>query len=289
MEQAKKEIFLDPLTDFGFKKIFGDSSHKALLVDLLNALIRPESLIVDIFFRNTEVLGALKTNRKAIFDICATDTQGSVFIIEIQRLKEKYFLDRSLFYASVLIREQEQKGDWNFSLVKTHTICFMDFCFDHNLPGQVVHEVKLVDVQSGVVFNDRLMFCYVELPKFNKTLAELVTRADQWLFLLKNLGQLTEVPTGFDNDPIFKLLFMIAEWGNLDDPEYRAYMIRKKEQWDLYAIKETAREDGMEEGREEGIKIALAKVARQMKLSEEPIDRIAAYTGLAAAEILGME
>ncbi|WEK38322.1 MAG: Rpn family recombination-promoting nuclease/putative transposase [Candidatus Pseudobacter hemicellulosilyticus] len=292
MAEEKVYRFIDPLTDYGFKKLFGNKDHCELLVDLLNALIRPEFLIIDIFFRNTELLSPSKYGRRIIFDIYATDSEGNTFIVEMQRVKEKHFKDRSLFYASGSIGEQEKKGEWEFGLTKTYMLCFMDFCFEDTLPEKAVHEVKLLDAHTGQLFTDKLMFWYIELPKCKKAFNELASRADKWLYLLVNLGRMTGIPAVFETDSIFKQLFMNAATPNMTRKEYVDYLINRKGEGVYNSVMATAREDGMEEGLERGIQKGttdtLVKIARQMKITNEPLEKIAALTGLTAAEITGL-
>ena len=60
--QAK---YVNPFTNFGFKKIFGEEASKPLLMDFLNALL-PEKHITDLQFKNVEQLGNAEQDRKAV-------------------------------------------------------------------------------------------------------------------------------------------------------------------------------------------------------------------------------
>lgn len=260
MQDIKRKIFIDLLSDFGFKKIFGQLNKPEILKDFLNAVLKLEILIKEIVFIATEQLGDLEDDRKSVFDIHCKDEQGNYFIIEIQRLKEEFFRDRSVYYSTFPIRSQGEKGKWNYELKKTYTICILDFCFDNTHPDQLIHEVKLVETGTLKVFSDRLTLLYVELPKFKKQIQELITREDQWYYVLTHLPRLTEIPLSLADDPIFKHVFMDARKAHLTELELQAYYASKKAEWDEYAIRETAikegRSEGIEEGKAEGIKIA---------------------------------
>jgi hypothetical protein len=52
-----KAKYLNPFTDFGFKKIFREEASKPLLLDFLNALLPQNEKIVDLTFKNNEQLG----------------------------------------------------------------------------------------------------------------------------------------------------------------------------------------------------------------------------------------
>ncbi len=79
--------YIDPFTDFGFKKIFGSEESKPLLMSFLNDLLPLDEPIVHLEFKNIEKLGMLEEDRKAIFDIYCHDKKGNQFIVELQRAK----------------------------------------------------------------------------------------------------------------------------------------------------------------------------------------------------------
>lgn len=138
--------FINPFTDFGFKKLFGENANKTLLVDFLNALLRPipdgadaqardltvvglDSPIVDLHFREREQLGVTEYVRKAVFDIHARTSAGERIIIEMQKARQNFFRDRSVFYSTFPIQEQAEKGNWNFRLSPVYCIGILDFRF----------------------------------------------------------------------------------------------------------------------------------------------------------------
>ncbi|RYE27184.1 MAG: Rpn family recombination-promoting nuclease/putative transposase, partial [Sphingobacteriaceae bacterium] len=108
--------YINPFTDFGFKKIFGEEASKPLLIDFLNALLPIQHKIANLSFKNTEQLGQTDLDRKAIYDIyCETD-KGEKFIVELQKAKQNYFIERTVYYSTFPIREQAEKGEWNYNL-----------------------------------------------------------------------------------------------------------------------------------------------------------------------------
>ena len=125
-------VFINPFTDFGFKHLFGTEPNKELLRHFLNELLYQEQgKIIDIQYLNNENLGNTLPDRKAIFDLYCTNERGEKFIVELQKTKQKFFKDRSIYYATFPIREQAQKGDaWDFELTHIYTIAILDFVFD---------------------------------------------------------------------------------------------------------------------------------------------------------------
>jgi flagellar biosynthesis/type III secretory pathway protein FliH len=57
--------YINPYTDFGFKKLFGEEGNKALLVDFLNQLLPTHHQIKDLTFLNVEALPDSSEERKA--------------------------------------------------------------------------------------------------------------------------------------------------------------------------------------------------------------------------------
>ena len=125
--------YINPYTDFGFKKLFGEEGNKDLLIDFLNSMLPPHHQIADLTFQNVEALPDTSDERKAFFDIhCIAVSTGERFIVEMQKAKVKYFKDRSLYYLTYPIREQAIKGDWNFQLSAIYFIAVFDFWYDEN-------------------------------------------------------------------------------------------------------------------------------------------------------------
>ena len=100
-----KEKYINPFTDFGFKKLFGSEFNKDLLIDFLNQVLGDREQIKDLTYLNTEKLGKTQNDRKAIFDLYCENEKGDRFIIELQNVAQLYFKDRSIFYATFPIQE----------------------------------------------------------------------------------------------------------------------------------------------------------------------------------------
>jgi len=282
------EKYINPFTDYGFKRLFGEEPNKDLLLDFLNELLKDEQgEIVELTYMKNEVLGHTGLDRKAVFDLYCTNEKGEKFIVELQKTKQKFFKDRTLYYSTFPIREQAVKGtEWNFELKKVYLIAILDFIFDedHDQPEKYQYKVKLSDIETNKVFYDKLTFIYLTMPKFNKTISELETRFDKWLFVLKNLHKLDRVPKEL-REHIFLRLFEIAEIAKFNPDEYIQYEESLKFYRDLKNSLDTARDEGREEGREEGRKKEKIEIAREMKKDGIPADTIIRYTGLTKAEI----
>ena len=213
--------FIDPLTDFGFKYLFGREPCKDLLIDFLNELFRGRKIISDLTYNKNEYSGTGSKSRKMIFDLTCTGNDGEQFIIEVQRIHQRYFKDRAIYYSSRLIHDQAPQGSpWNYSLKEVYFIGLMDSVLEDSDREDYIHFVRLAYEKSNKEFYKKLGFIFIEIPKFTKSEFELKSGIDRWLFLLKNLSQIQKIPAIL-NTRIFSKLFQIAAVSNLKKEEFR--------------------------------------------------------------------
>ncbi len=277
------EKYINPFTDYGFKKLFGEEPNKDLLLDFLNELLKEEQgHITDLTYLKTEQLGASDIDRKAIFDLYCENEKGEKFIVELQKSKQNFFKDRTVYYSTFPIREQAKRADWDYELKAVYTIAILDFVFDAdtNAPDKIRYDVKLTDIETKKVFYDKLTFIYLEMPKFNKTVDELETRFDKWLFVLRNLNRLDRIPDKL-KEQIFEKLFETAEIAKFTPDQVRSYEDSLKYYRDLKNSLDTARDEGVIEGIEKGIE----KVAKNALKIGKTISEIIELTGLTKDQI----
>ena len=274
-----EERYISLLTDFGFKRIFGTKPNKDLLINFLNSLFEGFQVIKDVKYLNSEHVGDVFAERKAIFDVYCENERGEKFIVEMQNAYQKYFKDRSLFYSTFPIREQAPKGaDWNFKLERVYTVALLNFDLKEEAFDQddINHDVGLLDKKTHKVFNDKLSFKYVEIAKFDKTEDELVTLYDKWLYVLKNLSRLDERPAAL-KEKVFTKLFEEAEIAKFTPTELKEYEDSLKAYRDVKNSIGTA----LEKGREE----KAIQIAKKMLAAGMDIDTIINMTDLSKDEI----
>lgn len=243
--------YLNPYTDFGFKKLFGEEANKDLLIDFLNQLLPPRHQIAELDFRNSEQLPDIPLGRKAIFDIHCISTAGERFIVEMQKEKFRFFKERSVFYATFPIREQAKKGDWLFELEPMYLIAILDFVYDEAKEMRKFRRDVALRDQDGELFFDKLHFKFLQMPLFTKQEHELQTHFDKWLYFLKNLESFDHIPSILD-EPVFQKAFHTAELANLSHEQYTAYEENLLDYLGVKAAMVTARDEGRAEGRSEG-------------------------------------
>ena len=323
-----QDRYINPYTDFGFKLLFGTDMNKELLVSFLNALLFGKEVIKNVTYLNTEHLGTQEYDRRAVFDVYCENEQGEKILVEMQRGEQQFFKDRSLYYATFPIREQAPRGEWDYELKGVYVIGILNFVF-HESPSQVSagkksrllsesasdcfhHQVQLVDLKTKEVFYDKLTFIYLEMPKFNKTEAELETMFDKWMFVLRNLSGLLERPSALQ-ERVFNRLFKAAEiaafspqrrseyweslknyrdWKNVLDTNMKKSYVKGREEGLAEGIEKGLAEgiekglaEGIEKGRVEGIMEEKRKSARALKALGVASEIISQSTGLSKEEV----
>ena len=282
---ALADRYINPLTDFGFKKLFGEEVNKELLIDFLNQLLPEKHKIKDLTYKKSDYLPQSEFDRKAIFDLYCESPTGEKFIVEVQRAKQNYFKDRSVYYSSFPIQQQAIKGnEWDFKLEAVYTIGILDFIFEEDKEDkEYIHTVQLKN-QKNKLFYDKLTFIYIELPKFDKTAEELESKIEKWLFVLRYLARLQNRPKALQ-EKIYEKLFAAAEIAKFSKEERELYEQSLKYYRDLKNVVDTAFEEGEEKGKIEGKIEEKLGIAAEMKADGVPVEKIIRYTGLSKEEI----
>ena len=280
--------YINPYTDFGFKKLFGEEGNKDLLIDFLNQLLPAHHQIRDLDFRNPANLPDLPIERKAFFDVHCQALSGERFIVEMQKAKVKYFKDRSLFYVTFPIREQAQQGDWDFKLTAIYFVAILDFPYDEAEERRKFRRDVALKDQDGDLFFDKLHFRFLQMPLFNKTENELVTHFDKWCYFLKNLENLDHMPAIL-NEPIFQKAFQTAQLANLS-PEQRAiYDENLMQYWGFKSAINTAVEEAVGAAVEAAVETTVIetsiKIAKKLILADSSDEFIKQITGLPLEQI----
>ena len=294
-----EERYLNPHTDFGFKRLFGSEFNKELLISFLNAMFHGEQNVKDVTYLNSEQLGDRIDERRAVFDVYCENDKGEKFIVEMQNIYQEFFKDRTIYYSTFPIREQARRGgDWDFHLNSVYTVGLLNFNFAEGLDDarRWHHEVKLMEVDTKEVFYDKLTYVYVEIPKFNKTEDELETMYDKWMYVLKNLSSLMNRPAALQ-ERVFTRLFEQAEISKFNSDELRMYedsvnafrdivnAIRSAEKKKFAECRAKGLAEGRAEGLAEGRAEGRAEIVRAMLAKGMAKDLIAELTGLSVDDI----
>ena len=284
------QVFADLRSDFMFKRAFG---QKNILISFLNSIFKTDR-ITDVEYRNVEMLGLTKQDRKVFYDIYCHTSDNRDFVVEMQHNPQKYFRDRALYYSTYTIQKQHDEAKkafkrklknitkpfvWDYKLYPVYVISILDYAMEHvgDWPRDkfISHYLVKEEVMNEV-HSDSLHFIYIELPRFNKMLENLSDESDKWTYLFNNLSKMNEIPEEFDENS-FQDLFTTAKIANFTAEEIQRYTEEQKMSYDYqncinYAVEtaveaavKTATEKALAEGLEKGIAKGLSEGAAKGK------------------------
>ena len=248
--------FINPFTDVGFKRIFGQEINKDLLIDFLNALLKGERSVKDIRFLDKELLPEFEKDRGLIYDIYCTDENGDEFIVEMQNKEHVNFRERTLYYLSQAIARQGERGsDWKFALKAVYGVFFLNFQLT-DLASKFRTDIVLEDRDTHELFTDKMRYIFLELPLFDKEENECETDFERWIYVLKNMETLQRLPFKARN-AVFKRLEDIVDIASMSKEDRIRYDESIKVYRDRLAIMEFermkgSRQSGRYGGRERG-------------------------------------
>lgn len=274
--------YINPLTDFGFKFIFGRDADKTFIISFLNALGVGEKPITEVWFMDKENNGESKDDRALIYDLHCQLEDGSRIIVEMQNRYQTHFNDRAVYYVAADIYAQGMKGkEWNYKLTPVCGVFLMNFEWKDDNEQQLREDVCLYNIETKKVFSDKMRMIFLKIPMMDKDAEDCRTTFERWLYLLKNMDKMDMIPQTFTKEPVFERLEKVARYAVLSDRQKKAYNESLKVYRDNYAIAETERNEGIAEGiaigRAEGRAEAIAEqlqIAKEMGLPEDVISRL---------------
>ena len=275
--------FINPFTDVGFKRIFGQEVSKPVLLAFLNSLLEGERTIVDLKFLDKELLGISDGDRSLIYDIYCETATGEHIIVEMQYKSQPYFKERSIYYTARSIVQQGERGDeWQYDIKAVYLVAFLNFKLS-SISQDFRTDVALMDMVRHTMFSDKVRLVYLQLPYFTKEADDCETIFEKIIFTLKHMDILERMPWMAQN-AVFQRLSEIADVASLNKEERIKYDANMKAFRDTIAVMEgqymEGREVGRAEGRTEGRAEGIQLVAKTMKNAGKSIEEIAAMTGL---------
>jgi predicted transposase/invertase (TIGR01784 family) len=274
-------IFINPKTDFAFKKIFGSEQSRGILVSFLNGILYAgESLIEDLEILNPYQAPRIRGVKDTYLDVKAKLTSGQTVIIEMQVLNVEGFEKRILYNAAKAYSIQLSQGDQYKLLNPVIALTITDFTmfseFDAVISRFVLKEKDyLVDYPSC-----DLELVFVELPKFQQTLEQIDTLTEKWMYFLQHTRELETIPETMGNVPAIRQAFEVANQANLnrdelEELEHQSIFIQDQRNAVSLANKQ---------GREEGASSMQKTIAMNL-LSTMDNAAIAQMTGLSLADV----
>ena len=273
---------LNPQIDFVFKKIFGTEKNKPILINFLNAVIKPTTPIKDVEIKNNDIDKDFIEDKFSRLDVKATTSNKEHINIEIQVKNEYNMIQRTLYYWSKMYSEQIQNRD-NYSKLE-RTVCINILNFKYLKNDKYHNAYRLKEITSNEELTDLQEIHFIELPKFNeignKEYVENVEKMDaleKWLEFLVEPESNTVRQLELSNEEI-KLAKSELYRLSMDSNEREQYNMREKAIYDRISALENAEAKG--------------KIERELELIKESLNQgleislISKITGLSEEEIL---
>jgi hypothetical protein len=295
--------FMDPTTDFGFKKLFGEEANKDIIISFITDVLELKTPLLDIQFLDKEQLPPSSEERVGIYDIFCKDVEGNRFVVEMQKSRLAYVKDRMVYYSTFPIAAQAKKGDdflsffdsaiaadrvrdvdvitfgkkpaktpWDYYLDAVYCIAVLGYRLNGSTRAVNRNSLR-IDEPPHELFYDKLRFVTIELPLFdeNKPEYNLDIHLNKWLYFLKELPSFSAIPKIFEGDVVFQKAFCVAEMARFTPKERRIYELTLQRMWDNYAALETSYIMGKSKGIIEG-KIETLILQLNQKFGSIPLE-----------------
>jgi predicted transposase/invertase (TIGR01784 family) len=280
--------FLDPKNDYAFKRIFGTEKHKNILIHFLNDILHltPGVEIQDVTFLKPIQDPEIVAKKQSIVDVLCKDEKGFQYIVEMQVARTSGFVKRAQYYAAKAYTNQMNNGDLYQNLKQVIFVAITDFVMFPEKPGYKSDHV-ILDKGSYAHDLKDFSFTFLELPKFTKTIDELETHIEKWMYFFKHATHTDpeELEKITGSDMIIGQAYKVLDQYYWSEEELCAYEREKKSELDAKAMLAFATNSGKAEGLIEGEAIGIKRVAKNMLLQGIGIQTITAVTGLSEEEI----
>ena len=268
---GKLHRYVDPMTDRGFKILFGSEGNEDLLIGLLNRIL-PKADIVKLRYCNTEHRGMTEDDSCAIFDVYCENSEGVRFLVEMQNWSQRYFNKRAVYYSTFGIQDQAAKEKrhqlktlgkdrWDYNYAPIYLVCFLSFNMKKDPAGMEKVKVddylsfyRYTDVETGEELGDGTTLVFVEMKKFSKRIQECRTEREKMLCTLKSMSLQLEMPDEV-SDPLLKELYDKAEIAAMSEKLRIAYINYIMSRNDELNSRAEMLEDALAEGIEQGMEI----------------------------------
>jgi len=289
-------MFINPKTDFAFKKIFGSQQSTDILISFLNAMLYDgKDTIVDLQILDPYQSSRLKGMKDSFLDVKATLDDRTTVIIEMQVLNVVGFEKRILYNAAKFYATQLDIGDDYTLLSPVIALTITDFeMFPQS--SKVISSFTLREKEELTGYCDDFELVFIELPKFKKSLETLGSLSDKWIYFLRNANKLQSIPSSMEQEPAIQHAFRVAEHSQLsrdelETLEQQSRVLNDNRNALLYAEQQAELRGelrGEKKGEERGEKKASIAIAQQL-FDVLDLETIAQKTGLTLEELRSLK
>jgi len=246
--------YLSPKSDITFKKVFGNEHHKIVTISFLNSILnlKDDKRITEISFVDTANVREAMSLKDTFIDVHCVDGIGNHFLIEMQVDSQAWFIQRALYYLSLVFARQLPYGINYHKLVPVICITILNHIKfpEHN--NVMSHYVFIEKNSLQLLPEQYLELYFIELPKFTKTEDQLETEIDEWLFFMTSAQDVQAVPQKMKKSKEFQEAFHVLDKMKWTEAEFFAYLAQLDKADKPRRIAEAARQEGELKGKIEG-------------------------------------
>ncbi|MCI5483015.1 MAG: Rpn family recombination-promoting nuclease/putative transposase [Bacteroidales bacterium] len=193
-------VFVDLLSDAGFKLVYANPENKSLLINLLNIVLPEFVRVSDIVeYRDREQTPESIFGKKTILDLVCKDSAGNIFSIEVQRKIDSEFGKRCVYYASGQYHSQLQRGQGYEELHPVFEIAFLEEQVPHKdeeywNTDNIISRYHIAEMSTGERLDSTFFIIFAELGRFTKRAEECVTVKDRLFYWFKHASELKDAP-----------------------------------------------------------------------------------------------
>jgi predicted transposase/invertase (TIGR01784 family) len=233
--------FISPKVDYAFKKIFGSEQSKEILISFLNAIVYDgDQVIKDLTIVNPYNPGQTLSLKDTYLDVKAVLADGSIVVIEMQIASMAAFNKRVAYNLAKAYANQLVKGEDYPRLNPAMAVTITDFILFEETEDVINKFVFQEREKKFEILNQELQLIFLELPKFKKTLSELTSLTDKWIYFLREAAMLEDIPESLGEVSEIKFALNLANQANmtveeLDIVDRRGMMLQDEKGRIIYA------------------------------------------------------
>ena len=298
-DYSDKGVFVDLSYDSGFKAVFADKANKTILISLLNHVLPPQARVDDIVeYLDREQGRDTPDGRLTQFDLICKGADGTRFIVEFQRSREKAFFQRCIYYAAGTYHITLKKREQYDVLRPVYSIGFLNYNLEHTDKAlwdrdHLVSEYIFTEKRTGEVAPPTISAIFVELARFDKTEEECETEMDWLCYIFRHSVSLVEIPEEIRRKPFFNSLLEACRIAAFNEKKKLLYERSIMKERDIIAQREYAVEesfnDGYDKGLKEGARETAINTAKSALMNGLAPELVATITGLDIDEVLSLK
>ena len=280
---ADSDLF-DPRYDYVAKRILTaeNPESKFALIDLINASLKlvGGATVVDLTVINSELPVDSKSYKKSRFDIRARFQNGEQGIIEVEWGKKDNFKKRAQFIVSKAYSDQDISNKTYNHLKRCYLICIVDYVLFEG-DEEYFRDGMFRDAKGNPITDDQIII-FLELSKIEKLLKKPVaelTDIECWLLFFKYAA---------DKSKREMLNKIIEKEEGVNMATQILMTVSKEERERALEFSQLIYELDQRSERESAILNNSRQIAKNLKLSNFPLDAISKATGLSLEEVTAL-